>query len=46
MRNLSNEGKITVFKILSMSKIVHLALVKVITNSVILELDKVKKHFI
>ena len=46
MRNLSNEGKITVSKIHSMSKIVHLALVKVITNSVILELDKVKKHFI
>ena len=45
MRNLSIAGKITVFKTLAISKIVHLALVKVIPNSVIFELDKIKKHF-
>ena len=33
-------------KTLAILKIVHLALVKVIPNSVILELDKIKKHFI
>ena len=46
MRNLPIAGKITVFKTLVISKIVNLALVKVIPNSVILELDKIKKHFI
>ena len=46
MRNLSIAGKITVFKTLTISKIVHLALVKVIPISTILELDKIKKHFI
>ena len=45
MRNLSIAGKITVFKTLAISKIVHLALVKVIPNSVILELDEIKKAF-
>ena len=46
MQNLSIAGKITVFKTLALSKIVHLALVKVTPNSVILELDKTKKHFV
>ena len=46
MRNLSIVGKIIVFKTLAMSKIVHLALVKVIPDPIILELDKIKKHFI
>ena len=46
MRNLSIASKITVFETLAISNIVHLALVKVIPNSVILQLDKVKKHFI
>ena len=46
MGNLYIAGKITVFKTLAISKIVHLALVKVIPSSVILELDKIKKHFI
>ena len=45
MRNLSIAGKITVFKTLAISKIVHLALVKVISNSVVAELDKIKKNF-
>ena len=39
MRSLSIAGKFTVFKTLAISKIVHLALVKVIQNSVILELE-------
>ena len=46
MRNLSIVGKITVFNTLAISKKIHLALVKGIPNSVILELDKIKKHFI
>ena len=46
MQNLSITGKITVFKTLAISKIAYLALVKVIPNSVILELDKIKQHFI
>ena len=46
MRNLSIADKITVFKTLAISKIVHLALVKVIPNLVIFKLDKIKKHFI
>ena len=46
MRKLSVAGKFSVFTILAISKIVHLALVKVIPNSVILELDKIRKHFI
>ena len=46
MQNLSIAGKITVFKTLAISKIVHLALIKVILNSDILELVEIKKHFI
>ena len=46
MQNLSITSKITVFKTLAISKIAYLALVKVIPNSVILELDKIKQHFI
>ena len=46
MRNLSIAGKITIFKTLAISEIVHLALVKVIPISVILELHKIKNHFI
>ena len=42
MRALYIAGEITVFKTLAISKIVHLALVKVIPNSVSLELDKIK----
>ena len=38
--------RITVFKTLPISKIVHLALVTVIPNSVILELHKIKKRFV
>ena len=46
MRNLSIAGKITVFKTLEITKILQLALVNVIPNAVILELDKLNKHFI
>ena len=46
MRNSSISDKITDFKTLAILKIVHLALVKAIPNSVILELDKIKKYFI
>ena len=45
MRDLSIPGKITVFKTLAISKIVHLALVKTITNSIIQELNKIQKEF-
>ena len=46
MRNVSIAGKITIFKTLAISKIVHLALVKVILISTVLELDEIKKHVI
>ena len=45
MQNVSIAGKIAILKTLAISKIVHLALVMVIPNSDILELDKIKKHF-
>ena len=46
MRDLSIAGKITVCKTLAISKIVHLALVKTIPNSIIQELSKIQKEFI
>ena len=46
MRDLSIAGKITVFKTLAISKIVYLALVKTIPNSIIQELNKIHKEFI
>ena len=46
MQNLSIVVKITVFKTLAISEIVYLALVKVILISNILELNKIRKHFI
>ena len=45
-RNLSLEGKITVFKSLALSKITHLALVKTIPPSIINQLNKTQKNFI
>ena len=44
-RNLSLEGKITVFKSLALSKITHLALVKTIPPSIIDQLDKTEELF-
>ena len=45
-RNLSLEGKMTVFKSLALSKITHLALVKIIPPSIIDQLNKIQKNFI
>ena len=45
-RSLNLEGKITVFKCLALSKIIHLALVKPIPNTTIEELTKIQKNFI
>ena len=45
-RNLSLEGKITVFKSLALSKITYLALVKTIPPSIIDQLNKTQKNFI
>ena len=44
-RKLSLEGKITVFKLLALSKITHLALVK-IPPSILDQLNKTQKNFI
>ena len=44
--NFSVAGKIAGFKTLAISKIVHFALVKLIRISTVLELYKIKKHFI
>ena len=46
MRDLSITGKITVFKTLAISKIVHLALAKTIPNPTIQELNKIQKKVI
>ena len=46
MQNLSILGKITAFETLAISKIAHLPLVKVTPISAILELNKIKKHFV
>ena len=46
MRNLTLEGKVTVFKALAISKIVHLALTTNIPTSTKKELNKIQKEFI
>ena len=46
MRDLSIEGKITVFKSLAISKIIHLTLVTTTNNSIINQLEKIQKDFI
>ena len=45
MRNLTLEGKITIFKTLAISKFVHLASVTVSPNCTISQLNKVHKEF-
>ena len=45
-RSLNLEGKITVFKSLALSKIIHLALVKAIPNTTVEEVNKIQKNFI
>ena len=46
MRNLTIQGKITVFKTLAISKIVHLSLVTEVPNAIVLELNKIQNDFI
>ena len=46
MRNLTLQGKITIFKILAISKIIHLSSVTVLPNSTITQLNKIHKEFV
>ena len=46
MRNLTFEGKITIFETSTISKIIHLAPVTVLTNSTVTHLTKIHKKFI
>ena len=46
MRNLTLEGKVTVFKALTISKIVHLALITNMQTLTMRELNKIQKEFI
>ena len=46
MRYLLLEGKITIFKSRAISKIVYLALLKLIPNSVLEELKQIQKTFL
>ena len=46
MRNVTLEGKITVFEALAMSKIVHLALITNIATSAMKDLNKLQKELI
>ena len=46
MRKLTLEGKITVFKSLVISKIVHLAIITKVPNTVIQELKQIQKNFL
>ena len=46
MRNLTIQGKITVFKTLAISNIVHLSLVTEVPNAIVLELNKIQNDFI
>ena len=46
MRSLTIEGKITIFKTLTLSKVVYLTLLAVVPNHIIDELIKVQTNFI
>ena len=46
MRKLTLEGKIPIFKKLAISKIVHLAIITKVQNTVIEELKQIQKHFL
>ena len=46
VRNLTLEGKITIFKTLEISKIIHLASITALSNSTITQLHKIHKEFI
>ena len=46
IRNSTLEWKITIFRTLAVSKIIHLASVTVLANSTITQLNKIQKEFI
>ena len=46
MRQLTIEGKISIFKTLAIPKIVHLTLVKDVPSNTITQLEKIQKQFI
>ena len=46
MRNFTVEGQITIFKILAISKIIHLSLITNVPTENINELNKIQKEFI
>ena len=46
MRHLSLEGKITIFKSLTLSKILYLALLTIVPKSIIEELNEIQKKFL
>ena len=45
MRKLTLKGKITIFKSLAISKIVHLVIITKVPNTVIEELKQIQKNF-
>ena len=46
IRNLTVQGKITIFKTLAISKVIHLALVTNVPQAIIDQLNKIQKDFI
>ena len=46
LRNLTVQGKITIFKTLTISKVIHLALVTYVSKGIIDQLNKIQKDFI
>ena len=45
-RNLTVQGKITIFKTLAISKVIHLALVTNVPRAIIVQLNEIQKDFI
>ena len=46
LRNLTVQGKITIFKTLTILKVIHLALVTYVSKGIIDQLNKIQKDFI
>ena len=46
MRQLTIESKVLIFKTLTISKVVHFALVKIVPSSTIAQLERMQKRFI
>ena len=46
IRNLTVQGKITIFKTLAISKVIHLALITNVPQVIIDQLNKIQKDFI